>query len=348
MKANRKFIIFVLLLFAVSVLPKLHGSPFSEKKVTISSGTAKKSSSSKKSNTKTGTIKVGNSTLNVRTSPWGKVIGSLRTNNKVNITGSSGDWYKISYKGRTAYIHKNYVSTNKLSAGKTPVKKSKSSGSSSSYGTVKVSGTLNVRTGPWKSVIGSLRNGNRVKITGSSGDWYKISYKGRTAYIHKNYVSTSKLSAGKTSVKRPGGSSSSSKKTRSGLSQAPCSPMPGRVSSEYGWRTHPITRKRTFHNGIDLPVPSGTRLNALENGRVTGVGYSTGGGRYVRVKYDNGYESFYCHLKSSSVKVGQRVSRGQKIASSDNTGAYTTGSHLHMEIRKNGKLVNPRSTGIRF
>ena len=122
----------------------------------------------------------------------------------------------------------------------------------------------------------------------------------------------------------------------------PCDPMPSRVSSEFGWRTHPCTGERKFHNGVDLPVPSGTRLNAMANGVVTDCGYDYGGGNYVRIKYDNGYETFYCHLQSSTVSVGQRVECGQQVAYSDNTGQWTTGAHLHMEVKVNGERVNPR------
>ncbi len=123
----------------------------------------------------------------------------------------------------------------------------------------------------------------------------------------------------------------------------PCEPMPTYVSSEYGYRTHPVTGvANTFHNGVDLPIPTGTRLNAMANGVVTAVGSEYGGGNYIRVKYDNGYETFYCHIQNSTVQEGQRVECGQQIAVSDNTGAYTTGSHLHMEVKINGERVNPR------
>ena len=66
------------------------------------------------------------------------------------------------------------------------------------------------------------------------------------------------------------------------------------------------------------------------------------GGNYVSIRYDNGMESFYCHLQSSTVKVGQRVECGQQVALSDNTGAYTTGAHLHMGIKKDGQYVDPK------
>lgn len=217
-------------------------------------------------------------------------------------------------------------------------------------GTVKVGTSLNVRTGPWGTIIGSLRNNNKVKILSKSGDWYKIDYKGKTAYVHANYVSTPDKKAGTTPVKTPKAAPKAAPKNSvrsgGGLTSAPCSPMPSRASSEFGWRTHPTLRTRKFHSGIDLPVPNGTRLNALGNGTVVAVGYESGGGRYIKVRYDNGYESFYCHLKSTSAKKGQRVSAGQEVARSDNTGQWTTGPHLHFGLKKNGQYVNPRSAGI--
>lgn len=220
-------------------------------------------------------------------------------------------------------------------------------------GTVKVGSSLNVRSGPWGQIIGSLHNNDQVKIIGKSGDWYKIDHGGKTAYVHANYIETAEKSAGKTAVKPSdsGNASSLVEKSSSsarggGLTASPCQPMPSRASSEYGWRTHPTLRTRRFHSGIDLPIGNGTRLNSLGNGTVVGVGYESGGGKYVKVKYDNGYESFYCHLKNYSVRKGQRVSAGQEIARSDNTGQWTTGAHLHFGLKKNGKSVNPRSAGI--
>ena len=119
--------------------------------------------------------------------------------------------------------------------------------------------------------------------------------------------------------------------------------MPSWISSEFGYRTHPVTgEKGTFHNAVDIPVPTGTRLNALANGVVTSCGFESGGGYYCTIKYDNGMESFYCHLKNSTVKAGQRVECGQQVAVSDNTGKWTTGAHLHCGIKKNGQWVNPR------
>lgn len=227
-------------------------------------------------------------------------------------------------------------------------------------GTVVVDTSLNVRTGPWGKIIGSLHGNDKLEVIGREGVWYKIMYKGKVAYVHANYVSTPGSPAGQTPVIYPwqekpastsgnSGSGTTAAKPSTGKGRfgaAPCAPMPSRASSEYGMRIHPTKGTRSMHYGIDLPVPNGTRLNALGDGTVVAVGYENGGGRYVKVRYDNGYESFYCHLRSYSVRQGQRVGMGSEIARSDNTGIYTTGAHLHFELKKNGSHVNPRSAGL--
>lgn len=213
-----------------------------------------------------------------------------------------------------------------------------SASTSNTQGTVVVSGKLNVRSGPWGSIIGSLKNGDKVTVIGSSGDWYKIQYGSTTAYVHANYISTPNKPAGTTPV--TGGSSPTTSGGTGDFGAAPCSPMPSHSSSEYGPRD---LFGHSFHYGIDLPVPTGTRLNAIGDGVVIAAGYESGGGRYVKVRYNNGYESFMCHLQGYSVSVGQRVSKGQEIARSDNTGQWTTGAHLHLAMMKNGSYVNPRS-----
>lgn len=275
-----------------------------------------------------GQVAVNGSVLNIRTGPWGKIIGRYPDGTKIQIIGESGDWYKVKFLGRTAYVHKTYVKT-----AFRPVE-----------GRVDVDGSkLNVRSGPWGKIIGRFSDGAKVHIVGQSGDWYKISYQGRTGFVHKNYVDAPGRPSGRTRVTQGGSPSRSSSGSSSGRGRfggAPCSPMPRRASSEYGPRR---IFGNTFHNGIDLPVPSGTRLNSLGDGVVIATGWDAGGGRYVKIRYDNGYESFYCHLQSVSVRTGQRVARGAQVARSDNTGQWTTGAHLHMGIYRNGRSVNPRS-----
>ncbi len=223
-------------------------------------------------------------------------------------------------------------------------------------------GVLRLRSWPWGAVTGKYPTGTSLKILGESGEFYLVEVDGQQGYMHRSYITTDKEKASLKTPSYPGDTKNggyielkegveASKTGKEKLDKAdacgwdtvtPCEKMPSRVSSEFGWRIHPCTGERKFHNGVDLPVPSGTRLNAMANGVVTAVGYENGGGNYVRIKYDNGYETFYCHLQSSTVKVGQRVECGQQVAYSDNTGQWTTGAHLHMEVKVNGERVNPR------
>lgn len=122
-------------------------------------------------------------------------------------------------------------------------------------------------------------------------------------------------------------------------------PFPGysRVSSEYGYRVHPISGQSKFHSGIDLAGPSGSPIVAAESGTVISAGWNGGGyGNVVIIDHGGGISTLYGHNSSVSVSSGQKVERGQTIASCGSTG-YSTGPHLHFEVRQNGATVNPRN-----
>lgn len=117
-------------------------------------------------------------------------------------------------------------------------------------------------------------------------------------------------------------------------------PAAGRLSSPFGYRIHPVTGARSMHTGIDLANSSGTAILASRGGIVERVGYEGSYGKIVIINHGGGLTSLYAHLSSYSVKVGQKVERGQRIGSMGSTGR-ATGSHLHFEIRVNGTAVNP-------
>lgn len=122
-------------------------------------------------------------------------------------------------------------------------------------------------------------------------------------------------------------------------------PCPGysRMSSDYGYRIHPISGDRKFHDGIDLAAPSGTDILACGAGTVTVSGWNSGGyGNYIRIDHGGGLESFYGHCKALYVKAGATVKAGQRIAAVGTTGA-STGNHLHFGMHRNGSSVNPLS-----
>ncbi|WP_438348884.1 murein hydrolase activator EnvC family protein [Paenibacillus sp. FA6] len=116
-----------------------------------------------------------------------------------------------------------------------------------------------------------------------------------------------------------------------------------RISSGYGKRTHPVTGVLgKMHNGVDFAVPQGTTIHAAESGTIILAEWYSGYGNAVIVDHGGGMWTLYGHIRQGgiSVKVGDRVSRGQKIAESGNTG-QSTGPHLHFEVRINGSVVNP-------
>ncbi len=226
-------------------------------------------------------------------------------------------------------------------------------------GVVEVDTYLNIRTGPWGKIIGGLNNGAKVKIISKEGDWFKILNGTEISYIHSYYVSAPGypshqgveppiLGSDESPAPVTGDPGSSPTVDNGTFGAEPCSPMPDSVSSDFGPRD--IDYGSRYHEGIDLPISNGTRVNALGNGVVTDAGYSEGGGNYVYIRYDNGYTSFYCHLESVSVSNGQRVAIGQDVALSDNTGTQTSGAHLHMGIMdSSGEYVNPRDVpGLEF
>lgn len=110
----------------------------------------------------------------------------------------------------------------------------------------------------------------------------------------------------------------------------------GMVTSRYGQRT------RNFHQGIDLAGSTGSPVYAADGGVVTFTGWNSGYGKLIKIRHDNGYETYYAHLSAINVSQGSRVAKGTQIGKVGNTG-ISTGPHLHFEIRINGKSVNPGS-----
>ncbi len=105
-------------------------------------------------------------------------------------------------------------------------------------------------------------------------------------------------------------------------------------------RRHPVTRRISPHNGVDFKASVGTPVYAPADGVVSFAGYQRAAGYYVIVRHINNYSTVYMHLSKYEVKRGQKVTAGQLIARSGNTGR-TTGPHLHYEVRINDRPVNP-------
>ncbi|MDG1472290.1 MAG: DUF5930 domain-containing protein [Ascidiaceihabitans sp.] len=113
-----------------------------------------------------------------------------------------------------------------------------------------------------------------------------------------------------------------------------------RFTSKFGPRRDPKTGGRRMHKGVDFAAANGTPLYATADGVVTHSGWSSGYGRLVKIQHEFGIETRYAHMSKLRVKVGQRVSRGQRIGDMGASGRVT-GVHLHYEVRVGGKAVNP-------
>ena len=117
-------------------------------------------------------------------------------------------------------------------------------------------------------------------------------------------------------------------------------PVAGRASSGYGSRFDPIQHKEIKHPGFDLAAPTGTTVDAAAAGTVTHAGPAGTYGNLVIIKHGDGVETRYAHLSATSVKEGDHVSAGQPIGAVGTTG-YSTGPHLHFEVRKDGQPIDP-------
>jgi uncharacterized protein YraI len=269
--------------------------------------------------TSTGVVMTG--VLNVRNAPWGDIIGTVKEGDKLDIIGKDGVWFKINYNGGVGFVHSGYVATDNAPA--------------TAYdGYVNTPGsTLNVRTGAWGEIIGSLSHGACVEVLGKQGDWYQIKYNNKEAYVHSDYITKDKPADA-----APATSGAAIASGGAGFGGRPVDGGP--VTSEFG----PRNLYGNYHYGIDLGVGTGTPLKSLGPGTVVSAGYEYGGGNTLVIKYDNGYTSVYCHLQNFGVSAGQRVGQGQQVGHTNNTGAYTTGPHLHFAIKDpSGNYINPRN-----
>lgn len=263
MKMLQKILPVTIALAVLSGLPAFAKTPFSENSVKLQTGAsasadskAKVTSASKKESFSV-TVSLAEA-LNIRKSPWGDIVGNLKKGDKVTVTGSIGDWYKISHKGKTAYIHSAYVlkpgekakpfpnagyvnctalnvrrvpngdilsqikngqrvqilgvagdwykirwGNNEAFVAKRyidsdkPVAKPQNPYDFTGYVTASA---LNVRHAPWGTIDTTIANGTAVKVVGKQGDWYKISFNGKTRYVHSSYISKTKSTAPKTST----------------------------------------------------------------------------------------------------------------------------------------------------
>lgn len=114
------------------------------------------------------------------------------------------------------------------------------------------------------------------------------------------------------------------------------------ITDGFGWRTHPITKTRSFHEGLDFSCDVGTSVQTTADGVVEEAGWDASGyGLRVTINHGYGFKTVYAHLSKALVARGQVVSRGDDIALSGNSG-LSSGAHLHYEVHYLGNKLNPR------
>ncbi len=119
-------------------------------------------------------------------------------------------------------------------------------------------------------------------------------------------------------------------------------PMAGPVTSEFGWRVHPITGTQKFHSGVDIGGDYGQPIAAAQGGTVEYAGWISGYGNAVIISHGGGISTLYGHCQSLAVGVGQQVSQGEIVAYCGSTG-NSTGPHCHFEVRQGGEPISPYS-----
>lgn len=116
----------------------------------------------------------------------------------------------------------------------------------------------------------------------------------------------------------------------------------GWISSRFGLRADPFSGKRSYHDGVDIAARMGTPILAMADGVVSWSGERSGFGIMVEITHGQGYTTRYAHASAVLVKIGDRVTKGQPVANVGSSGR-STGPHLHVEVRRLGRVVDPSS-----
>ena len=117
-------------------------------------------------------------------------------------------------------------------------------------------------------------------------------------------------------------------------------PLSGTMTSPFGWRADPVSGEECFHYGLDIAGAEGDSVSCFADGSVGTVGESNILGNYVTVNHEGGFSTLYAHCSAIAVSAGQRVQKGEVIASVGATG-NATGPHLHFEVHDGGQYLNP-------
>ena len=226
------------------------------------------------------------------------------------------------------------------------------------------------RVGTYSSVSSNYKLPSHIKVSrlisttvinkrgkSSGGSHYKVRAKDTLSAIAKRHHTSVKAIKSLNNLKSDvirigqtlrlnGGSSSPQIASSSKVYKMKVFAMPvlkGRVTSRYGYRKDPFNPNvKNFHSGLDLSAPVGTPVIAAADGIVEFKGRNGGYGNTVIIRHKQGYKTIYAHCSTTTVEIGEQVKMGTVIGSVGRTGT-ATGAHLHFEVMRRGKFVNPES-----
>ncbi|MBK5073533.1 peptidoglycan DD-metalloendopeptidase family protein [Budviciaceae bacterium CWB-B4] len=232
--------------------------------------------------------------------------------------------------------------SNKASTAKVSVKSANSKTSNAKTSNTKTSGTKTASAAKSSGTKSTKTKASEKKVsvtkTAKTKSTSTKTAKTKTAKVSSERLSSTKIADAKSYSLATGPSSST-------MFRYPTA-EPFKVTSQFDpSRLNPVTRKRAPHEGIDFSMPIGSTVVSTGEGEVVIAKYSPSAGNYIVIRHKNSYETYYMHLSKLMVQPGQKVSRGQKIALSGNTGR-STGAHLHYELRVNDRAVDPLSSDL--
>jgi hypothetical protein len=299
--------------------------------------------------------------LNVRGSPWGPILGTLKPNTLVKIIGRRGDWYEIEWNGRRAFVHSEYIftTTNNPFSGGGPAAASIANPQGAT-----------VRATPWGNVVGNLPPGAGVQILGRTNNWWQVQAGGTVGYVPVTAldprarmpgVPTPPYGApGSRGGYAPGGITYGLPQAGGGqgaraargpdrhanygtvrLERFPV-PHATRFSDDWGIGTHAPGGSSVFNMGIDIFAPEGAPIVAPITGRVTQVGSNGKGGLTVHMVGPDGTNYYFAHLAAHQpgIRPGMTIPAGTVIGYVGRTGnAANTPPHLHFAAVRNGQAI---------
>lgn len=296
------------------------------------SGTATTDKPKEEKSTK-GTVQV-NTRLNIRDGVWGNILGKLTNGTELEVIGQEGEWLKVKWNGKVAYVYAQYVKVN----GDVPYAASEDTNNKKFTGRVHTpkGGSMNVRSAPWGPIIGSLNNGDKVEVKKKDGDWYVITFNGKQAFVHNSLIEDASKPATPPPVAGtppPAGNPPSS-----GGFVFPVGVSGNGFSDTWG---APRSGGRT-HKGTDIFNKANVPLVACRTGKMGKIAWNSLGGNSLHVIGNDGVDHYYAHLsRYADLRPGVPVNAGTVVGYMGGTGNANGVIHLHFGMYRNGNAFNP-------